>query len=122
MASSTNESILTLEKAREALKDVINAFTIPENMARMEEARDQAGNDMMKMMQIVFPVATQIQQEVIQKYGFSADGDGAVKFANAIRQYEMEDQEIASLSSNLKSMFLPQMATPPTPAQDVATS
>lgn len=42
----------------------------------MEEASDSAGNDMLKMMQIVFPVATQIQMEVIQKYGFSGDGDG----------------------------------------------
>lgn len=42
----------------------------------MEEARDNAGNDMLKMMQVVFPVATQIEMNVIQKYGFSGDGDG----------------------------------------------
>ena len=48
----------------------------PENKTRMDEVKDAAGNDMMKMMQIVFPVATQIQMEVIQKYGFSADGEG----------------------------------------------
>ena len=52
------------------------AFKKPENVMKMEEAKDNAGNDMMKMMQIVFPVATAVQMEVVQKYGFSGDGDG----------------------------------------------
>ena len=59
-----------------ALKDVLDAFETPENKTRMDEVKDAAGNDMMKMMQIVFPVVTQIQQEVIAKYGFTTDGEG----------------------------------------------
>ena len=47
---------------------------------RLEEARDNAGNDMLKTMQIVFPVATQIEMEVIEKYGFRGDGDGTFTF------------------------------------------
>lgn len=42
----------------------------------MDEARDNACNDMGKMLQFVLPVATQIQQEVIKAYGFSCDGEG----------------------------------------------
>ena len=60
----------------EILQEILDAFVTPENKTRMDEVKDAAGNDMMKMMQIVFPVATQIQMEVIQKYGFSADGEG----------------------------------------------
>ncbi|GCC17955.1 hypothetical protein chiPu_0020696, partial [Chiloscyllium punctatum] len=41
-----------------------------------EEARDNACNDMGKMLQFVLPVATQIQQDVIKSYGFSNDGEG----------------------------------------------
>ncbi|KAF6338939.1 gene rich cluster C10 protein [Rhinolophus ferrumequinum] len=41
----------------------------------MDEARDNACNDMGKMLQFVLPVATQIQQEVIKAYGFSCDGE-----------------------------------------------
>lgn len=59
-----------------ALADVLEAFRSTENATKMSEARDNAGNDMLKMMQIVFPIATQIQMGVIQKYGFSNDGDG----------------------------------------------
>lgn len=42
----------------------------------MEEARESACNDMGKMLQLVLPVATQIQQEVIKAYGFNNEGEG----------------------------------------------
>lgn len=58
------------------LAEVIQAFSAPENAVRMDEARDNACNDMGKMLQFVLPVATQIQQEVIKAYGFSCDGEG----------------------------------------------
>ncbi len=59
-----------------ALVDILDAFDLTENAKKIEEARDSAGNDMLKMMQIVFPITTQIQMDVIGKYGFPPDGDG----------------------------------------------
>lgn len=59
-----------------ALADILDAFDQAENERKIEEARDSAGNDMLKMMQIVFPITTQIQMSVIGKYGFPEDGDG----------------------------------------------
>ncbi|KAM5336621.1 protein C10 isoform 2-T2 [Glossophaga mutica] len=79
----------------------------------MDEARDNACNDMGKMLQFVLPVATQIQQEVIKAYGFSCDGEGVLKFARLVKSYEAQDPEIASLSSKLKALFLPPMTLPP---------
>lgn len=61
------------------LSEVIQAFAAPENTARMEEARESACNDMGKMLQLVLPVATQIQQEVIKAYGFNNEGEGKHK-------------------------------------------
>lgn len=61
------------------LSEVIQAFSIPDNAARMEEARESACNDMGKMLQLVLPVATQIQQEVIKAYGFNNEGEGEHK-------------------------------------------
>lgn len=58
------------------LSEVIQAFSVSENAARMEEARESACNDMGKMLQLVLPVATQIQQEVIKAYGFNNEGEG----------------------------------------------
>uniref|UniRef100_A0A674INW5 Protein C10 n=2 Tax=Emydidae TaxID=8476 RepID=A0A674INW5_9SAUR len=95
------------------LAEVIKAFGSPENAQRMEEARDNACNDMGKMLQFLLPVATQIQQDVIKAYGFSNDGEGVLKFARLIKSYESQDPEIANMSGKLKAMFLPPMTLPP---------
>lgn len=65
------------------LSEVIQAFSVPENAARMEEARESACNDMGKMLQLVLPVATQIQQEVIKAYGFNNEGEGKLNCSAA---------------------------------------
>jgi len=46
----------------------------------MRMARENAGNDMLKVMQTVFPITVQIQMDVIKNYGFTADGDGMLCF------------------------------------------
>ncbi|NXD43986.1 C10 protein, partial [Copsychus sechellarum] len=104
---------LSAEQAKAVLAEVIKAFGAPENAQRMEEARDNACNDMGKMLQFLLPVATQIQQDVIKAYGFSSDGEGVLKFARLIKSYESQDPEIASMSGKLKAMFLPPMTLPP---------
>ncbi|KAB0348392.1 protein C10 [Muntiacus reevesi] len=114
MASSSAQSAaLSAEQAKVVLAEVIQAFSAPENAVRMDEARDNACNDMGKMLQFVLPVATQIQQEVIKAYGFSCDGEGVLKFARLVKSYEAQDPEIASLSGKLKALFLPPMTLPP---------
>jgi hypothetical protein len=83
----------------------------------MMKAKADAGEDMMKMMLIVLPVAMTIQQSVIQKYGFSADqlgtssfvvflSLGVTQFTQAIRAHE-SDPEIANLAKELKEKFMP---------------
>ncbi|KAL2082369.1 hypothetical protein ACEWY4_022187 [Coilia grayii] len=114
MASApAQQPTLTVEQARVVLSEVIQAFSVPENSARMEEARESACNDMGKMLQLVLPVATQIQQEVIKAYGFNNDGEGVLKFARLVKMYETQDPEIAAMSVKLKSLLLPPLSTPP---------
>jgi len=73
-----NDSILRFdaEKAKAACSDILTALKEPENAERLKLAKDAAGSDMVKVMREVFPLVTQIQLEVIPKYGFSCDGDG----------------------------------------------
>ncbi|XP_055487181.1 protein C10 [Leucoraja erinacea] len=104
---------LTVEQAKVVLAEVIKAFGVPENALRMEEAQDNACNDMGKMLQFVLPVATQIQQEVIKSYGFTNDGEGVLRFSRLVKAYEGQDPEIAAMSGKLKSLFLPPMTVPP---------
>nr|XP_003410842.1 protein C10 [Loxodonta africana] len=112
-SASAQPAALSAEQAKVVLAEVIQAFSAPENAVRMDEARDNACNDMGKMLQFVLPVATQIQQEVIKAYGFSCDGEGVLKFARLVKSYEAQDPEIASLSGKLKALFLPPMTLPP---------
>ena len=47
-----------------ALAESFEAFKVPENMAKMAAAKSSAGNDVMQYMQLVMPVAMEIQKEV----------------------------------------------------------
>ena len=40
----------------------------------------EAGNSMVRQMQIVFPIVARIQSEVISRYGFPCNGPGSVQF------------------------------------------
>ncbi|MEQ2215013.1 hypothetical protein XENOCAPTIV_025643 [Xenoophorus captivus] len=131
ISAPAQQPTLTVEQTRVVLSEVIQAFSVPENAARMEEARESACNDMGKMLQLVLPVATQIQQEVIKAYGFNNEGEegelfwmdvvtesatsltGVLKFARLVKMYETQDPEIAAMSAKLKSLLLPQLSTPP---------
>ena len=105
---------LTCAQTKDALRDLLVAFEKGENAQRLEEARERAGNDMLKTMQTVFPLLVQIQEEVIQKYGFTADGDGSLKFLNICRDYEQQDPEIRQMNATLKNIFLPPLQYKPT--------
>lgn len=105
-------SEFTVEKAKAALQEILSAYTLPENVIRLDEARDNAGNDMLKYMQFVFPVATQIQMEVLPNYGFQADGEGIIQFTHAVRSLERDNPEIAQMNAELQLLFIPSMVPP----------
>ncbi|KAK0048768.1 protein C10 [Biomphalaria pfeifferi] len=90
-----------------ALRDILDTFNLPENVAKLDEARLAAGNDMLKSMQNIFPTATQMQIQVIERYGFLADGEGLVQFTKVVRSYEDQDPDVRLLNSQLRSILLP---------------
>lgn len=91
----------------EALNDIIQALEKPENDIKLKEAKENAGNDMLKMMQLAFPMATQMQMEVLPKYGFTSDGDGLIRFTQSVKLLEKQNNEIATLNSKLRSILMP---------------
>lgn len=90
-----------------ALTDILEAVNVPENALKLGEAKVNAGNDMIKMMQYVFPIMVQIQMDVIKNYGFPEGRDGIVHFSQLIRNLEREDSDIAQLHSQIRTHFLP---------------
>ncbi|KYM87104.1 Protein C10 [Atta colombica] len=98
----------TLETAKAILTDVLTALNTPENLQKLAEAKENSGNEMLKMMQFVFPLVTQIQMDIIKNYGFPEGREaGTVQFAQLIRALEREDSEIAQLHNQVRSYFLP---------------
>ncbi|XP_057377645.1 protein C10-like [Daphnia carinata] len=100
------------EKAREACNDILTALSQPGNAEKLARAREVAGTDMVKVMREVFPIVTQIQLEVIQRFGFPGDGEGAAQFLQLVRSLEKEDGEVSRLSDQLRAHFLPPMTAP----------
>eukprot|EP00095_Tigriopus_kingsejongensis_P005965 maker-scaffold48_size466083-snap-gene-1.20 protein:Tk05965 transcript:maker-scaffold48_size466083-snap-gene-1.20-mRNA-1 annotation:"protein C10 " len=103
------EPEFTVVDAKSALIDLLNAYQGPKYQPQLEALRGEAGDDMIKQMQIVFPVVAKIQAEVIHRYGFSADGEGVIQFMQHIKLFEREDPEIARLFSLVKSHSIPPM-------------
>ncbi len=97
--------------ARQALVDLLNAFQNPKNLERLETARAEAGNDMTKQMQIVFPVVSAIQSDVVARFGFSADGEGVVQFIQHVKAIERQDPEVRRLHKLVRAYFIPPLIT-----------
>lgn len=73
MASPQNVSI---DQIRLILSEVINALESPDYASKLDEAKEAAGNEMLKMMLIVFPMVIQIEMEIIKRHGFNNSREG----------------------------------------------
>ena len=84
----------TVEQGRAALTALLSAFENPPHLGRIQAAKQEAGNSMIRYQQIVFPLCTEIQLEVISQFGFPPDGEGVIQFTQHIKLMEREDQEV----------------------------
>lgn len=101
---------LSPELAKEILNKTLEELQTPDNNQKLNEARENVGNEMLKMMQFVFPIVMQIQMEVIKEFGFAEGREGIIKFAQIVRNLEREDPEISRLHSLIKTYYLPPVA------------
>lgn len=103
---------LTVDKAKAALREILAAVSLPENAAKISEAKSNAGNDMLCHMHLVFPLITRIEQEVLKNYGFAADSQGVVEFTQMVKALEKESEEISQLNNALRTHLIPLMKLP----------
>ncbi|XP_044751108.1 protein C10 [Coccinella septempunctata] len=109
---------LTTELAIEILNRTLETLQTPENTQKLDEARDNVGNEMLKMMQFLFPIVMQIQMDVITEFGFPEGREGIVKFAQMLRSLEVENSEVAQLHSIVRSYYLPSVAVNASPPEE----
>lgn len=104
----------THETGRTVLQDIFKTLNVAENAKRISEAKSGhggagSGSGMTSMIQFVFPIVMQVQMDVIKKYGFPANREGLVQFSQLIRDMENEDEDIAKLRQQIRSIYLPPM-------------
>ncbi|KAF5289720.1 hypothetical protein FQA39_LY03637 [Lamprigera yunnana] len=101
---------LSVENAISILNKILDEIQEPHNVEKLEEARNNVGNEMLKMMQYLFPIVMQIQIDTIKDFGFPECKESIIKFAQMIRSLEREDAEIARLHNLIKTYYLPPVA------------
>ncbi|XP_060521250.1 protein C10 [Cylas formicarius] len=107
MSKADFSPTITAHLAAEILNKTLANIQLPENARKIEEARENVGNEMLKMMQFVFPVIMQLQLDVVKEYGFSDTREGIIKFSQILRNLEREDSEVARLHGLIKAYYLP---------------
>ncbi|GAB1607711.1 protein C10-like [Argonauta hians] len=110
------------EDCKVVLNEILDTLHLEENMSRLDEAREAAGNDMLKTMQLMFPLATQIEMAVIEKYGFSGNGEGLVRFTQLVKSYEKYNLEISQLNERLRAILIPPLPLQPPQQQQIMSS
>lgn len=98
----------THDTGRTVLQDIYKTLNMAENAKKFSELKS-GGGGMTNTIQMVFPLVMQIQMEVIKKYGFPANREGLVQFSQLIRDMENEDEDIAKLRQQIRSIYLPPM-------------
>jgi Protein C10 len=125
-------AMFNLETARKILVDILKHIALPESSRRLQEAKGvwltkyfeflrsikifltaNSGREMIKMMQIVFPIVMELQMDVLKNYGF-VGREGLVHFEQLIREMEADD-EIARLRQQVRNSYLPPMTSASSP-------
>ncbi|KAJ8927598.1 hypothetical protein NQ314_019918 [Rhamnusium bicolor] len=107
MSRSEINLTLTPELAIEILNKTLEELQTAGNIQKLEEARDNVGNEMLKMMQFLFPVVMEIQTDIIKEFGYPEGREGVIKFSQMLRSLEREDVEISRLHGLIKAYYLP---------------
>lgn len=61
------------------LAEILESLTTCENALNLEDAKSKAGNDMLKVMQYVYPIVVSTQMDVIKRYGLPEGREGNKK-------------------------------------------
>jgi len=108
---AANAETLTVGQAKEIVQDLLLTLASEDVSEKLSAARSQAGNDMVKYMQLGFPIVAQVQAAVIERHGFYGER-ASVAFTQLLKNLEAQDAELAVLSSRVRDYFLPPLGDP----------
>lgn len=98
---------LTVEDVTAILNEIIETLESSSFASDLNEARLSAGNEMLRLMQSVFPMVVQVEMEVIERHGFENSQRGIVGFTQLLREMELMHPEVAQLHNRIRKHYLP---------------
>lgn len=98
---------LTVEDVTAILNEIIETLESSSFASDLNEARLSAGNEMLRLMQSVFPMVVQVEMEVIERHGFENSQRGIVGFTQLLREMELTHPEVAQLHNRIRKHYLP---------------
>tara|TARA_B110000977_G_scaffold151195_1_gene191836 strand:- start:44708 stop:45037 length:330 start_codon:yes stop_codon:yes gene_type:complete len=87
---------------------------LPANVAAMDMAKAQMAaqpDNIMMLMMLVLPVATQTLMPILQEFGFPTDQGGLMMFMSAVTKHK-DDEEIVALGKEMRATFVPENLEP----------
>ncbi|OUC41679.1 ribosomal protein L14 [Trichinella nativa] len=83
-----------------------------QNSAAYQEAESQCGNDMLKRVQLIYPLVIRAEMNAVTDYGFAASYAGLSEYMHEIYVLSGEDKEVERLMSEVRSMIFPELPLP----------
>ncbi|KRZ76456.1 60S ribosomal protein L14 [Trichinella papuae] len=100
------------EKQSTSLLHILKKLRQLQKSAAYQEAESQCGNDMLKRVQLIYPLVIRAEMNAVTDYGFTASFAGLSKYMHEIYALSGEDKEVERLMSEVRSMIFPELPLP----------
>jgi|SaaInl25SG_5_DNA_1037380.scaffolds.fasta_scaffold25764_1 hypothetical protein len=114
-SASIARSVLTFPTpSPDALNKTNELLKLPENVQKMDMAKAQMAaqpDNIMMLMMLVLPVATQALLPILAEFGFPQDQGGLMMFMSAVGKHK-DDAEISALGKQMRATFVPENLEP----------
>ncbi|KRZ06637.1 Protein C10 [Trichinella zimbabwensis] len=104
--------MLTKAEGRASLLHILKKLRQLQKSAAYQEAESQCGNDMLKRVQLIYPLVIRAEMNAVTDYGFTASFSGLSKYMHEIYALSGEDKEVERLMSEVRSMIFPELPLP----------
>jgi len=101
---------LKTEIVKDALQLMWDRINEPQNIEKITALKEEAGNDMIEVMKLVFPFIVDIQTETVAKFGFSRNKEGLREFLIRANELLLTDKTVSEMLLRIRYIYLPPYA------------
>jgi len=75
--------------------------------ARISAAKEAAGNDMVEVLRLTFPIVLEVQMTVLEELGIAKGKDGLKEFLVIANNFSLADSDVNKVFMDIRSIWLP---------------